>query len=306
MSFSRCSPRSVSSSSTSSAVASREDNLASVRRGGDPRCEVDIVADVALVGEQRRAGVQADPHLNRPRRERLGEALLQQPALRAPWERRRRTRLPACRPRRRPRQRTPHGSRGGARQAPPHSASAPSSCRSFVEPSTSVKRKVTVPEGRSSRIGTLQRVLDGLVERPPPTNSRRLVEAAIRQRKHRCGEIVAHLEPAAITGAALFGLDRAPEQPGTSLLVRLGGDAGRRASAIIIARPSPRRRESWSDSVSQRSASSRRPSSSAQSTMTRSIFARHQLNPASRAGSAPLSTSSSARSGFPSSTRFHP
>jgi hypothetical protein len=30
-------------------------------------------------------------------------------------------------------------------------SAAPSSCRSLVEPSTSVKRKVTVPEGRSRR-----------------------------------------------------------------------------------------------------------------------------------------------------------
>ena len=43
-------------------------------------------------------------------------------------------------------------SRAGARQAPSAYASAPSSCRSFVEPSTSVKRKVTVPVGRSRRM----------------------------------------------------------------------------------------------------------------------------------------------------------
>ena len=35
--------------------------------------------------------------------------------------------------------------------------SAPSSCSSFVEPSTSVKRKVTVPEGRSARTGVIMR-----------------------------------------------------------------------------------------------------------------------------------------------------
>jgi len=34
-------------------------------------------------------------------------------------------------------------------------ALAPRSCRSFVEPSTSVKRKVTVPEGRSGRTDTM-------------------------------------------------------------------------------------------------------------------------------------------------------
>ncbi|MBA3412722.1 MAG: hypothetical protein H0T09_03435 [Actinobacteria bacterium] len=35
--------------------------------------------------------------------------------------------------------------------------SAPNSCKSFVEPSTSVKRKVTVPEGRSGRIDVIMR-----------------------------------------------------------------------------------------------------------------------------------------------------
>ena len=45
----------------------REDDLAAVARGGDARSEVDVVADVALVGEQRRAGVQADAHADRAR-----------------------------------------------------------------------------------------------------------------------------------------------------------------------------------------------------------------------------------------------
>ena len=93
-------------------------DLAAVARSGDAGGEVDVVADVALVGEQRRARVQADPHLDRPRRQRLGHRLAQPRALPAPWGRRRRTRRPACPPRRRRRRRRPRGSRGGARRAP--------------------------------------------------------------------------------------------------------------------------------------------------------------------------------------------
>ena len=48
----------------------REDDLAAVARGGDPRCEVDVVSDVALVGQKRGPGVQADPHLDRAGGER--------------------------------------------------------------------------------------------------------------------------------------------------------------------------------------------------------------------------------------------
>ena len=50
----------------------REEDLAAVAGGGDARGEVDVVADVALLGDERRARVQADPHLDRARRERLG------------------------------------------------------------------------------------------------------------------------------------------------------------------------------------------------------------------------------------------
>ena len=39
--------------------------------GGDARGAMDVAADVALVGEQRRAGMQADPHLDLPGGERL-------------------------------------------------------------------------------------------------------------------------------------------------------------------------------------------------------------------------------------------
>ena len=86
--------------------------------GGDARAQVDVVAHVALVGEQRRARVQADPHLDRPRRQRLGHRVGSSDRSRRRRERRRRTRRPACRPRRRPRQRRPRGSAGGARPEP--------------------------------------------------------------------------------------------------------------------------------------------------------------------------------------------
>ena len=40
---------------------------------GDAGGAVDVAADVALVGQKRRSGVQADPHLDRAGGERLGE-----------------------------------------------------------------------------------------------------------------------------------------------------------------------------------------------------------------------------------------
>ena len=156
-SLSRCSPRSASSSSTSWAVDGRDEHLPAVAGGGDAGGAVDVAADVALLGQERRPRVQADPHLDRAGGERLGHR-------RRGGERARRGRegeeegvalrvdLDAALARRRPR-----GSRAGARRAPPRSASAPSSCSSLVEPSTSVKRKVTVPEGRSPRTGVIMR-----------------------------------------------------------------------------------------------------------------------------------------------------
>ena len=49
----------------------REDHLAAVRERGDPRAAMDVDPDVALGGHGRRAGVQAHPHGDRARRERL-------------------------------------------------------------------------------------------------------------------------------------------------------------------------------------------------------------------------------------------
>jgi hypothetical protein len=51
----------------------REDDLTTVRRRRDPRREVHVVADVALLSNERQAAVQADPNLNRPGGEHIGE-----------------------------------------------------------------------------------------------------------------------------------------------------------------------------------------------------------------------------------------
>ena len=50
-----------------------ENDLAAVARRGDASGEVDVVADVALVGEEGRTGVQADAHADRAGGEHLGE-----------------------------------------------------------------------------------------------------------------------------------------------------------------------------------------------------------------------------------------
>ena len=44
----------------------RDEHLPAVAGRGDPRGAVHVLSDVALVGEQGRPGVQADPHLDRP------------------------------------------------------------------------------------------------------------------------------------------------------------------------------------------------------------------------------------------------
>ena len=51
----------------------RDEHLPAVPGGGDAGGTVDVSADVALVGEKRRPGVQADPDLDRAGGERLGE-----------------------------------------------------------------------------------------------------------------------------------------------------------------------------------------------------------------------------------------
>jgi hypothetical protein len=130
-----------------------DDDLTAVSGGCDAGGEVDVVADVALLGYERCPRVQADPDLDRSRRERLGhlrsgphrtrgrrEGEEERIALRVHLD-------PAVRSAGRPDQAAVLGERGRV-------ALRASSCRSLVEPSTSVKRKVTVPLGRSRRIDT--------------------------------------------------------------------------------------------------------------------------------------------------------
>ena len=126
----------------------RQENLPAVAGGGDPSGAVHVHSDVALLRQQRLARVDAHPH---------ADAVLLQKSLRAAGSGRRVARpaegdeegialgvdLDAV-------MRLPGPAQGRAvelqlsRRTPP----APSSPSSDVEPSTSVKRKVTVPEGR--------------------------------------------------------------------------------------------------------------------------------------------------------------
>ena len=100
--------------------------------------------------------------------------------------RRRRRRLPACRPRRRRGRRTPRAGRVDARRARSAYASAPSSCSSFVEPSTSVKRKVTVPGGEVAPHGLNDEPLRAqLPPRRRTTRAKRLAAKASTVRRRR-------------------------------------------------------------------------------------------------------------------------
>src|SRR5205814_7770290 len=60
---------------------------------------------------------------------------------------------------------------------------APSSCRSFVDLSTSVKRNVTVPAGSSRMLRSIlaERFSDGFVELPSPPRSKADFEIAVGQ-----------------------------------------------------------------------------------------------------------------------------
>ncbi len=151
-SFSRCSPRSRSPSVPSRAAVEAE------TRTWPPWPQAAMRAarwtstpTYPSSAHVRRAGVDAHAHthgaggktqlcvdggLERGRRRR---------------ERRRRAHRPVCRPRPRRGCRRPGARHGGARRAPVRTRLAPSSRNRRVEPSTSVKRNVTVPEGRSCR-----------------------------------------------------------------------------------------------------------------------------------------------------------
>ncbi len=125
-------------------------------RRSDPGSEVNVVSDVALVGKQRRPCVEADAHLDRAGRERLRERRGGCNRTRRRGEREEervalRVHLDAA-----PAAQASRITRRCSARASAY-ASAPSSCSSFVEPSTSVKRKVTVPDGRSVRTGVMMR-----------------------------------------------------------------------------------------------------------------------------------------------------
>jgi hypothetical protein len=121
----------------------------------DPRRPVNVDAHIPLLGEQRLAGVQTNTDTEPARAESL---------LRVPGSRKRVPRPPErdeeritlrvhlnppCRA---------NASRNTRRCSSSTSAYAsPSSCSNFVDPSTSVNRKVTVPEGRSRRTGVMMR-----------------------------------------------------------------------------------------------------------------------------------------------------
>ena len=76
MSFSRCSPRSVSGKpSTRSLVVRDSTHLAPVPRRADPSGQVDVVSDVALIRDERRTRVQADTQVDRPRCESVRHRL---------------------------------------------------------------------------------------------------------------------------------------------------------------------------------------------------------------------------------------
>ena len=155
-SLSRCSPRSLSSSLDE--LGSSRPRRAPARRGRRRRCGQHGGRRRRRTPPRSSSGVpvcRPTRTLDRAGGERLGEGRAAAIAPGAVGKGRRRRR-PACRPR---------PALGGARLAN-HTAMlgkrlgvalAPSSCSNRVEPSTSVKRKVTVPEGRSCRIGRIMR-----------------------------------------------------------------------------------------------------------------------------------------------------
>ena len=139
------------------ACRARDDDLLSVRGGADARGDDDVHADVALVAELGLAGVDTDPQsmrlLGRPRLGRERALDLRQPrrSRRALARRRGTRRRRPSRPRRR------RGARAAARtisriRARAGANRSPRRWSSRVEPSTSAKRSVTVPAGRSRRV----------------------------------------------------------------------------------------------------------------------------------------------------------
>jgi hypothetical protein len=143
----------------------RDEHLPAVADSGDAGRPMHVISNVALVRGKRRARMQADPHLDRPCRERA---------------RHRRGRRKSSRSGRKGEEECVSlrihldaalGNTGLADNAPVFSE-----CRcvrlgtqfveQLVDPATSVKRNVTVPPGRSLRIGLIPSECerDGIVE----------------------------------------------------------------------------------------------------------------------------------------------
>ena len=150
-SLSRCSPRSLQLELDELCGRGRDEHLPAVAGRRDAGGAVHVVSDVALLGDEWRPGVQADAHVDRGRATR--DSVSARAAARAPGAvGKAKKKASPCVSTSTPPS-AAHASRMIRRCSASASAyaSAPSSCRSFVEPSTSVKRKVTVPVGRSSR-----------------------------------------------------------------------------------------------------------------------------------------------------------
>ena len=128
-----------------------DEHLPAVSDGRDAGGPVHVVSDVALVGDERRPGVQTDANVDRAGRQRLREGgrSSESTGCRGNAKKKASPCVSTSTP-----PPAEHASRMIRRCSASASAyaSAPSACRSVVEPSTSVKRNVTVPsEGRLAR-----------------------------------------------------------------------------------------------------------------------------------------------------------
>ena len=147
-SFSRCRPRSRTSTPARSAVACDSSTCPPCPAAAIRAARCTSIPDVALVGPQRLPGVQPHPHPDRTACKARAAHPRQPPRHRRHGQTPRRKRRPGCRPRPRHAAATPRATHAGARQAPRRTRHpAPASSR--VDPSMSVKRNVTVPVGSS-------------------------------------------------------------------------------------------------------------------------------------------------------------
>ena len=183
---------------------------------------MDVFADVSLLRDEGRTGVQARPAPVSAPPQATPSSLPRRRARPAPWGRRRRTRRPASH--------LHAGVRcaGLADHAPVlgerlRVRSAPSSCSSFVEPSTSVKRNVTVPVGSPSRIDDLEGKCDGVIKRQRTARGILRIESLLAECVDRSGGGL-HVELLVWRGGQLLQqLVEFPEQPGRRPGIR-GGD----------------------------------------------------------------------------------